>query len=39
MTTFYKFVLKIETSWAEKISNPILETMMLLHMFGSFILG
>ena len=26
MTTFYNFTLKIETSWAKKIAEPILET-------------
>ena len=26
MTTFYNFALKIETSWAKKVINPILET-------------
>ena len=26
MTTFYNFTLKIETSWAKKIVEPILET-------------
>ena len=26
MTVFYNFALKIETSWAKKVVNPILET-------------
>ena len=26
MTTFYKFTLKVETSWAKKVVKPILET-------------
>ena len=41
MTTFYDFAIKVETSWAEKVVNPILETwklpMILLCMFGLFI--
>ena len=38
MTTFYKFALKIETSWAKKVIKSILElemSMMLLCMFIS----
>ena len=26
MTTFYNFTFKVETSWAKKVLNPILET-------------